>query len=187
MKEPIELFTKEGKSTQIWACGECRIVHREEEAARQCCRPRRCDACGVEVEPRTFLQCEACRNAQQEAWQQQRWDKAEKVPLKSYDGPIYDDDHDRFFHDSDDLQEAIEDGEYQPGRLYACKTFGLHFDAHDLLEHAVQDHHEDAFDQVSHESLTKLQGMLDEWAREQPVESWAPNYAQGLRWEESVP
>lgn len=34
-----ELFHSDGKTAGVWYCAECRVVHKDQPGAEQCCKP----------------------------------------------------------------------------------------------------------------------------------------------------
>lgn len=63
----FELYTKEGKQTGVFCCGECKIVHRTQKDAESCCV---CADCGVNTRLEYKTVCGDCskkRYAKQQA------------------------------------------------------------------------------------------------------------------------
>src|SRR6185369_10937636 len=98
-----ELFHKDGRSTGIFFCGQCRIVHRTEGGAVECCAPRKCSECGKEVD-RYWTVCESCRNERDARAERERFEKANK--LTDWDGWVSL--GDRYFESVDELLEYCE-------------------------------------------------------------------------------
>ncbi len=181
------LFNAEGKRVGVFACGNCRKVYETECTAALCCEPTVCP-CGV-VAPRYRILCEACTSAALEQRQQRVWDDARKLPAVESSGPVWNEDTDEF-HDSFDSfwdsweDEADErDPDATPPRVFACEPFGTVLDAERILEHALEDHHEDAISGIDDGAVAQLQQQLDGWAREHGPTSWHPNYDIAIIWD----
>lgn len=85
----VELFHKDGKPAGVFYCGECRIVHRTQEHAEQCCAPYKCERCGEIVQEKYWTICTACRKRKEEERERERFENAEKVKADDYDGVLY--------------------------------------------------------------------------------------------------
>lgn len=173
-QKPIELFLSDGRSAQIWACGQCRRVAPTRAAAEACCKPRICDECDQETGAVYWLKCPKHRREAELRLVEERWAKAEVVA--DYSGPIWVDDHDAFVMDGDVEEWAeLNDITYLTKlRTYACKKMTARADAEDVIEHTLDDHHEDALDHAG--PVEELQALLDGWWERYPVVSWEPDY-----------
>lgn len=181
------LFHADGKRAGVFACGKCRKVYGAEDIAALCCEPKVCP-CGT-VAPRYRILCEACTSAEMEQRQQRVWDAARKLPAVESSGPVWDEDADAFHNSFDAFWDAWEDDadEREPGatapRVFACEPFGLRLDACRIVEHALEDHHEDALEQIDDGAFTQLQQMLDQWDKDHGPTSWQPNYDIAIVWD----
>jgi len=143
MKE-FELFLESGKSAGIWACGECRMVKRDKEAAVRCCRrPYECTECGQKTGS-NWLVCEPCRQKKEVCREKERFEKASKVLYENYEGHMVYWGGD--YHDSleDLLDHCVSEEIDPPSYVWACrgeKNVYLTMDA--LMDLFYDDAHED--------------------------------------------
>jgi hypothetical protein len=197
-KEPLALTVKDKPGEVVaWACGECRYVAVNEQAARKCCAEVVCSVCGRKnEEKRTYKiyswTCSDCRN---KAFAKKRWDarqKAEQVKYEDYEGPVYWEDFEKF-EDSmcamfDQIIYEYEDHpeeETSPEHFMewiAKQTFWCCDEIHlgipcagDIIDNLVEDHHEDA--EMSDLAIEGLQKRLDDWHQTygDEVTSWESN------------
>jgi hypothetical protein len=108
----IELFHQDGKSAKVFYCEKCRIVAKTQEQAEQCCRPLKCDMCGNDTE-RYYFRCRECRDKEDAQRERDRFEKAEKLKLTEWDGPVFSDSvagsNDGFFTSISELLERCAD------------------------------------------------------------------------------
>lgn len=148
---------KELYPVEFWRCGSCGHAYVLREHAERCCVPLVC-ACGAQCE-KPYTACSACL-------ERRKQEKTETITLSEYlkrwreKWP----DIEPFVMTSDDTVEEIgfvdDDDEVT---CYGCEPSVLTLDARDILENALQDHHEDAWDGVDESALQK---KLDEWLDE---------------------
>lgn len=176
-----KLFLEDGRFAQVYYCGRCRLVWRELDDADRCCRPYRCDQCGVETE-RYRTRCTDCQMKESEARLQRQWEKAEKLSAADYDGPVYSDIRSRWYPSA---EEAFEDheGEGLPlERIYACDVDHLRLDVRDALDSAIEgaDLDPDFATEVDFVHVPELIDFVDRWNRKQTQEIWTPDFKQGV-------
>ena len=118
--KPIELFHQDGKSSGVWYCSKCRRVHPCKASASHCCAPRYCDLCGKELEKGWCSPCRPCFDALEKKRELGRVEKAEKLTMDQYDGPVYDGDE---YHSN--VGEYIDNqlclGEPIAGHVWPCR------------------------------------------------------------------
>lgn len=171
-----------------FACAKCRIIQPSEHLAREHCKPFICDTCGQEaVAHQTF--CWPCHRKKREVKDRENFRNVKKVSYKDYDGPVHVPDastNEGFFSNVDEYLEWLEDNlgfegfGAIPEVVWTCRKSGLQMDAQDILENALENHHEEAGDNISNESEKELQEFLNAWCNKQGVESWDPNYDLGV-------
>jgi hypothetical protein len=174
-KPPLELVLKsDAGHTVAWACGACRYVARDEASARDCCEPYDCSGgCGTKLPKRDHrTKCDACTDRDYEAKEQARHDKARKVPLAEYEHEGLFDDAE-WFASFEELDHHYENqGTERPAWAWGCFPIALRISARDVIEGALQDHHEDAGDNIGAEDEKELQALLDAWAAKQKITSY---------------
>lgn len=117
----IELYTKEGVSTGVFYCSECKCVHRTQEQAESCCL---CDRCKTAKRDIHYIYCAICksivdneRNLKRQITERAILDKAKEVTKWEY----------VWFNEKmySNLEELIEDCEYDetpiPEYVHAMK------------------------------------------------------------------
>jgi hypothetical protein len=122
MNEPIELVAKGTDEVIAYACAECKCVWKQKHLAVDCCN-KWCK-CGGDLR-KGYSLCEKCGMEFSEKVERRRFDDAEKVSWREYDGPVF---FDGKYWESVDAFSVSFDGEY-PKYLWACYKFGLTLDA----------------------------------------------------------
>jgi hypothetical protein len=180
---PKECVIKESGHCVGWVCPTCSNLHTTAiylakpevasasalDAATRCCVTPMC-ACGVEVK-RYSTQCTTCWRAEQDAKDEERWQKTPKGTIAEYlaEHP------DGFVTDGEDgfwsVDSYIADEVYlRHPRVWFCEPRrGIKLDAGDVVESWADDRHEDATDDLD---LAGLQKLLDEWCAKQTTVSW---------------
>ncbi len=191
-KKPIRtIVDKENGDVVGFACGNCGTFYStiagEDKARRNAERChnsiRTCEKCGAEVKA-DRRKCESCDRAENDEFRENsakkelaRFEKAPKVKLADYKGeylwfPGSMIGNDGFLR-SDEVEDDFEDDE-MPEYAWACGSFGLRMDADSIIENALDNHHEDAGENVGDEDRKELQAILDAWCAKQRVTSYEP-------------
>lgn len=170
------------------ACGKCGKVHlpmiyvatpdRAMAAARQaadeCCVPRKCEDCGGDTE-RSWLVCGDCREKRERAKSRERFEAATVVPWDNEAGAVlYDEEHDRWIIDVEDAEDADPPTRY----AYATNPRPLTINGEDLIERELEEHYDDAADQISAPERAELQEFLDGWCQRTGIVSYFPDYSR---------
>ncbi len=109
-----ELFKQvngEYVGTGRFYCEKCRIIGLNAELAEKCCRPTICQ-CGKEVAEKYYYTCWDCRKAKEIASEKLRFEKATKIKLEDYDGPVQTDligSNEGYFASFSDLMDYLSD------------------------------------------------------------------------------
>ena len=135
------------------------------------------------LEHQYWAKCDSCRSKDQEAFEAKRMDDAAIV--ETWDGWVYADGIGReYFEDVDGIYEAAaEDDVEVPEFAFCCSERKLHIDASNVLENALDDHHEDAYDKCD---VDELQELLDTYCKKQNVTTYYPDYSKKVRVREKV-
>jgi hypothetical protein len=174
--QPVEIVRKTDQSTVGFACGTCGIlfttkkddltdVDEAKSAATQHC-VRSC-ACGKPLDYHYYIICKDCRAAKEAEKEKARFEKATKVTIEDYDGPVFW--NDKFFSDVDSLLDDLEnDGVDVPEYVWATAPQNFELSASDILERELerQDMHEDAWDHIGKKAVDTLQAYFDVWCKE---------------------
>jgi len=191
--DPIELCKRGSDEIVAYACSKCGTVvgsaRQHGDAAREVaathCGPWICRVCGVEHDWSHQTICHDCwakSRAEREAERDAKcFATATKLSAAEYDGWVSD--GDEGFWSS--VEDAIDhyDGEDLdcPEWLWACRRVPLHADADGVIEHALEDHYEDAADQIDDTDVARLQVALDAWCESIGIESWETDYSRAVR------
>lgn len=193
LPDPLEIIVK-GREDHVvgYACQKCGCVfmvhkrsdpvlyeagrlHEQKEAAQHC--EKTCP-CGQPIEDSYRLRCRACRDQLEKDKEKAHYEKSKKLTIEEYDGPVYWEGHigdmgDGYFSDIDALLDYCEEeGVDVPDYVWACKKNELKLDAEGILENAVSDMYEDAYDSISEDARAQLQAYLNTWCNEQNICSW---------------
>lgn len=126
---------------------------------------------------------------------EERFEKAKKVTIAEYDGPIFRDGTggdwgEGYFSDIDALLDHCEsNGEDPPSYVWACspKPFELGERAvEDFLERELesQEMYEGAGDHITAEQRKELSDILEAWAKKVNLQSWEIDYSRAVLLEE---
>lgn len=184
MKKPIRFIREDGGDEVLFCCGECgTFCGKEEDYAKYHCGGRPCDDCGGPCKQH-YTKCEECQRKNRAEKDAERVAKAEKISANEYDGPVFWDENDRYYHDIGEAWEAIKDDfdnveDVKAQTLWTCDKLYLTLRPSDILDNALesQEHHDDARDWVSEKAYEELTRFCEAWndAHGTSVESWFPN------------
>ena len=171
-----------------WQCRTCETIFPSDygDAANNCC-PKRCagDDCETVVE-RHRLCCPPCLKRHEAAVERERFEKAEKVAAKDYEGWVYSDvdpTHygEGYYAGIEELDQHCESrGIAMPAYVWACDKTVAHSRADDVIEQALSEHHSDAGDQINSAQVDALQDVLDEWWADVPIVTWTMDYDRAV-------
>jgi hypothetical protein len=201
LPDPLELIVKGHDDHLIgYACPKCGAVflvakrsdpkmyeaRKEDErnhAAEHCVKD--C-VCGKLIDRSYRLRCDACL-AQMDADKEQKlFEKSKKLTIEEYDGPVYwegrsGDMGDGYFSDVEALLDHCEsEGMDPPDYVWTCDKNEMKLDAESIIENAVSEMYEDAFDSIPKKALDSLQAYLDVWCQEVNIVSWHDNHATAV-------
>lgn len=128
--------------------------------------------CGIKADSSQSADAQPTHESERE---DERFEAAEKVAWKSYDGPVWDggdyySSAEAYADDHEDIQRYV----------WAVKTRDLKLDARDVIESALeaQGFTSEAENWIVDES--GLQRMLDQWAGKLPIEAWVVDYSRAV-------
>jgi len=187
IKQPFPIFRelKGDRVTVAFACGKCgqlfttlSFPENAREMALDCCY-RRC-ACGALTGGNSWTACEPCRKRRwtehDAEMDRKRRAKVKRVPLSEYEGAGFFWE-DEYYQTLDYLYDHCDYGEVSPPKeVWGSKSELLSMDVEDILESALEDHHEEAYDRISEAEKDELQRYLDTWCKETGVVSYSPDY-----------
>lgn len=198
---PIEVTVEEAPGAKRvigYACSKCKALHRWDvlgggiwaddldhwhKLATDCCN-HHCGTCGEHLgRDRGF--CKPCDEARIRDLFAERGAEAKKVPwaeaVETYRlgfsvatlGHAWDE---VTFETLDDLADhCLHLGRPDPLIVHPLISAGLKLDADSIIGSALEDHHEEAGDQLASGAREELQALLDGWAAKQRVETLYPD------------
>lgn len=150
--------------------------------ATECC-DRKCGTCGKSIEG--FGYCKVCETAHFRDLLAERVAKARKVPwadaVETYRigfsvATVGHDWDEVTFEALDELRDhCLHLGRPDPLIVHPLVSDGIKLDVQRIIESALEDHHEEAGDQLANGAREELQAALDAWAAKQRVETLYPD------------
>lgn len=199
-KKPIPLFRLDEAAALrsesdvykvvAFACGDCGHIagsvknHGSEEDAKRAAERHChyiCDTCSKDCGKTCY--CSECSLASRRKLNQKHFDEAKKVTLTEYAREyLYVPDlGDEYFRDFDRLWEHCLDSDIDlPDVIFGCKPNAFYLDADRMIENELEEHYEDAGENITPESRAKLDAFLTAWSEEQGIETQEPDYETGI-------
>jgi hypothetical protein len=189
--EPIPLHGHNGPEPVAFLCGRCKTtagvfsahalgVDGARKAADGHCY-RECDICKSPL--KLGQSCDTCADARRERWLAEAWEKAKKISYREYEHGYLSapDARDELFVCLNDLLEYCHDEDIDvPERIFGCERIVLRLDAQIILENALEEHHEDAMDDISPSMESDLQAFLDDWSKKANVVTFVEDRSLGI-------
>jgi hypothetical protein len=183
-KEPLEIVVKAEDRLVGYACGECGALfllqkndktekdqaYWKNEALAHCAR--NC-ACGNPLGKYYRLVCNDCQAKKDEEREAARFEKAHKIEIGDYDGPVFY--GDEYFSDIDSLLDHFEsEGLELPLYVWATTPQKFELKADDIVvrELEKQNMHEDANNHISEKAIISLRAYLEAWSKEVDLVSY---------------
>lgn len=183
--DPVQLRHPDGTPADAWACGKCRkvlaaIATQDDwprQQAKRCCEPPRCPDCEAAVSGYFDHRCGVCRAKREAAAEAERFAKATKITPTDYppDRPV-------FFVNGKYRPLGEIDLEYDPPGDYVWATREVKFEpcVDGMIENALDDHHEDARQEITDEEMTELTDFVAKWAEGTGVRSYEVDYTRAI-------
>ena len=182
----VELFVQSGKSAGVFACGQCKIIHKTQSDADQCC-DWKCSKCGAKTE-RFSNQCSGCWDVVRAEGHAKRLAAAELVT--EYDGWICCDSgcgsQDGYFPSIEDYVDYIydegwgdpesDDHPERPQFVYCCTPEVKAIDVGWVLEHLCEEGYEDMEEHLT--GRDELRDAIKEFndQNQNALTCWGVNY-----------
>lgn len=117
-----------------------------------------------------------------------RFLRAVRVPAEEYVGAVYSRglpgggaEGEGYYPDVATMKRQREVmGVDPPAYVWACREVTPSTDASQVIDDALQEHHESARDAISNEQIVELQGFLDGWWKRTGTFSWFPDYGRAV-------
>jgi hypothetical protein len=201
LPEPLELVVKGREDSNIgYACPKCGAVflvhkhadvrlyeaYKKEQQRRAASHCVNACPCGKPIEDSYRLRCRDCMAQMEVEKEKARFEKSAKLTIEQYDGPLYWEDHsasmgDGYFSGLDEVLDYCEnEGVDVPEYVWACTRDDFKIDAQQVVEHALSDMYEEAFDSISEKAMQSLQGYLDAWCKETCIVGWSSDHSRAV-------
>lgn len=153
---------------KTYKCENCGSNFSTKESANNCCQPRNCKDCGVELSKTWYYTvCSGCKLKHEAIKELDRYNKAikytcESAPKESIEyvfSELYPYNEGYFYADDFDIAE------HNIKYVYGTKRVSPSFDAQDMIESMLEESFEDANDRVSDEERDKLQLAIDTFVK----------------------
>jgi len=198
---PRTFILKETGEVHGYACPTCGKVYtsaydnpgdKEKAAvldvAKRCCADKVCEDCGkISGDSKyIYIYCVECRDKRDDERERERFEKAEKIPFEKYSEDMLYLGDDQWFQDIDELYDFFEDAQIDdpdievPKYAWACKPKKFVIEADRIVEGALEEHHEDAYDRISSSAFEELQQFLDGWCAKQDVRTYEYDYTRAV-------
>jgi len=162
---PLELILKGGdpNKTIVWVCGTCKFTRGNQADALECCAPFICGKCG---KPNKSY-CEACVKKEQDAKEQERYDKAQKVPYAEYTGKMFSCSHCNEYYFDIDAYLVAHDGGIPPMWVWGTYAMPLALDAEQVIYDQLeqQEFYENATEDIPKEARQEMQAFFNAWLK----------------------
>lgn len=194
--KPHTLSDEAGKM-HAYACGNCSkifpiLIDRALALAASCCALH-CRSCLRNYHPPlvgnrlSCPDCEARDGARAQAREEGLFAKATKTPAHQWDGDCLYDDGEYYFSVEELLEHYAENDSEPPQYVWDCDREKLSMSAEHIIEAACEDHHDDAWGEISDHEKRRLQRYLDTWCDATGVSSFEPNFNRAVILEGEVP
>lgn len=185
-----ELFLKDGRTSGIFYCEKCRIVHKTKDFADQCCQNYKCDKCGADTGSRCWTACDACRYKHECEVEDARFEKAEKIPSDKYDGWVFFEGlrhNDGFAENVDALLENLEYEKEDEERTFEVKYVWACNEVHfalldvDYILQNIEENGYEGFDVDMLHGTDELKSAIDKFNEaNKNVCSYEPDYKKAI-------
>lgn len=202
---PIPIFvsipTDSGPSLQYvgYLCSTCHVpflittLFTDEQIKRfaiRCCH-RVCSDCGKDIQKKdphyiNKREKDICKDCYSKNWkeklrndEQQAFEKAIKIKYKDWQGEhLYYEDE--FYSDLDELLDHCHVTGNYPTYVWDCYDEKLKIDGYETVEAALEEHYEDAINEIGSEKIAELQTLLDKWCDETGIKSYFPDRGRAV-------
>lgn len=160
-------------------CPGCQYVYyssqeyKARDQAIDCCNGI-CTDCGEKrgTRYRNATTCAVCRSRVDHEKAKENYDKATKVHARDYGGMVYDPHRDIYAESVEDALDYYDSKEEAPEFFYGTDTTEFHLDAESIVEDVLQEHYEDAGDNITPKEMKELQDFLTKWSEKTGIRTY---------------
>jgi hypothetical protein len=166
----------DSREVTVYKCSDCKKVYVKKEFADDCCKPYRCEVCGVET-PRYRTKCALCA-------EKIRFGKANKIKYSEYKAQyLWDERTKKYYSDIEEMAEAYAEYDNEEGNsgmpdwCYACTEIPFQVDIEHAIEQAEEDMYEDFEAVHSAVDLKELLDFVEAWNKKQYAKAYVTDYS----------
>lgn len=153
------------KEIKAYQCEKCGKAYLNKSFADNCCKPKHCEDCGIEI-PKShyYVVCDECREKREEKKELDRYNKATHYTF--YNAPTDSTEYvysELYPYNEGFIDELDEDiiKEHNIKYVYGTTRVSPFYDAQDMVESMLEESYEDAMSNVSDEEMDRLQFAID--------------------------
>lgn len=152
------------KEVTAYKCSECGKAYSEKLMADNCCQPKYCQDCGIELSKTWYYTvCSGCKSKREEIKELERYNKATKYTFESAPKEsieyVY---NEKYPHNEGYFEyDEGDDLECNIKYVYGTKRISPSYDVWDAIESMLEESYENASDNVNKSELEKLQLAFD--------------------------
>lgn len=164
------------KEVTCYKCGKCGLVYHVREWAERCCKPKKCERCGIEIPYKSFWTlCNSCREEKEKEQELARFKKAKKYSIKECPSEkcemMYSDLYgynEGYFSDIEELEDYCYDNNIKmPNYVWCTSCHQLDIDVDSLIESGCEDLHEEAYEWIGEKDIKELKDFVENWCSRQ--------------------
>lgn len=149
---------------KAYKCEKCGSNFSTKESANNCCQPRHCEDCGVELSKTWYYTvCSGCKLKHEAIKELYRYNKATKYTFESAPKESIEYVYSELFPYNEGYFDPDEEtvGTLPIKYVYGTKRISPSYDVWDAVESMLEESYEDASDNVNKDELKKLQLAFD--------------------------
>ena len=104
------------------------------------------------------------------------YNKAKKYKPFEYNSPVFDR-NGEYFSSLDEYFDSISDTERKDTWVWCAKKIELKLDVEDMIYSALENHYEDAKDNIDESARKELQYLVDSWTAKKELQSIVDSWA----------
>ena len=167
---------------KAYKCSKCGAAYITKQSANECCEPKFCEDCGIEIPINKYYASKVCDSCKTKRWAEE-FDQKEKkryvkaIKCKYQECPdehkimMYSESYgydEGYFYDIDELIEYCESEDIRvPDYCWSTEQINMSIDADSIIENACEELFEDAESHIDNSDRKELQEFLNKWCAKQ--------------------